>query len=118
MAQNIRRDVGERIPERMPHAGLRRQMDDALDPRIGGAELGNRLTVGDVEALEAEPGLCKQALQSRLLQAHVVVRVQIVHAENFVAARQQRLRDMIADEPGGAGEQGGHARAPLRTRRI
>ena len=46
--------------------------------------------------------------QPRVLQLDVVVVVEVVEADHLVAARQQALRDVHADEAGGAGDEDFH----------
>src|SRR5690606_38080451 len=51
---------------------------------------------------------CAIALQDRtpgVLQGDVVIRVQVVEADNLVTTIEQRFRRMKADEAGGAGDQ-------------
>ena len=43
--------------------------------------------------------------QPRFLQRHVVVVVEIVEADDLIAALEQQLRGVKADEAGGAGDE-------------
>ena len=59
--------------------------------------------------VERKPAPPLQPRQPGLLQADVVVGIEVVQAQHALAAAQQGLGDMVADEPGGAGQQDGHA---------
>jgi len=61
---------------------------------------GERRPVGDVGAMEGEARLTVELGEPRLLQRDVVIVVEIVDRDDGVAARQQRLADMEADEAG------------------
>ena len=54
--------------------------------------------------------LLLQDRETRELQAHVVVVVEVVEADDLVAAREQLLRGVEADEAGGAGDEDLHRR--------
>ena len=76
----------------------------------------DRLTIGHVRRAKCEARLAVQPRQPRLLQPHVVVGVQVVHAQHALAARQQRLGDMIANEARRSGQQDRHSgRATRRS---
>jgi hypothetical protein len=47
--------------------------------------------------------------EASLFQGDVVVRIEIVDANNFVSSRQQPVCSVIADESGGACEQDLHS---------
>ena len=72
-----------------------------------------RRGVGDVELVEPEAPML-QAREAVLLQLHRVVRREVVDADDHVAALEQALRAVHADEPGGAGDQHLHFSAPPR----
>jgi hypothetical protein len=54
-------------------------------------------------------------LQAGQLQARVVVVVEVVDADYLVAAREQNLGDMHADETGRAGDENFHIVHPLMS---
>ena len=56
-----------------------------------------------------------ELLQPRELQVDVVVVVEVVEPDHGVAAREQALRDVHADETGGAGDQDFHSMLPRPT---
>src|SRR6185503_9709630 len=68
---------------------------------------------GDVELVELEAAVL-QACEAVLLQLHRVIRREVDDADHLVAALEQALRAMHADEAGGAGEQHSHLSAPPR----
>src|SRR6266480_4622485 len=90
-------DVRVGILERIAHAGLSRQMNDAIG-RFALEDIFHSSLVGNVDLDEAETVALNQPLQSRLLQGNVVVVVEVVQPPNTVAAREQSLRDMHPDE--------------------
>src|SRR4029077_8115270 len=51
-----------------------------------------------------------QAREPRLLERHVVVRIEVVEPDDFVPAREQALRRVRADEAGGPCDQDLHRR--------
>ena len=73
--------------------------------------------VGEVElARSGSSAGCRRLREPRLLQRHVVVVVEIVEADDFVAALEQPLGDVEADEAGGAGDEEFHEGLSVRTR--
>ncbi len=92
-----------RVRERVAHAGLRRQVDDARE-RVPREQRLHRGAVGEFDPLEREARM-RKPLQPRLLQPRVVVIIQVVDADHRLAARQQALSQVIADEAGSAGDE-------------
>jgi hypothetical protein len=76
--------------------------------RSNSSAIPARSAISSRDSLKARIG--RQARQPRLLEGDIVVVVEIVNADDFVAAREQALADMHADKPGGAGEQDLHGR--------
>ncbi len=103
VAARVRAGVDERVAD----AGLRGEVQHAVEARVG-EQPRDAVGVGDVELLEAEAGQRLELRQPVALQADVVVVVQVVDADDVVAAREQRLRGEEADEPGAAGDQHRH----------
>ena len=66
--------------------------------------------IGKVQLHEAKARILLQALEPRHLQRDVVVVVEVVEPDHFVAARKQLPRGMKADESRGAGDQNLHRR--------
>ena len=56
--------------------------------------------LGTITPNKLEPGQGQQASEARLLQPHVVVRVQVVESDHRIATRQKSFRDVHANEPG------------------
>ena len=109
MTHHVGLHIGVRIDQRVPHPGLRRQVHDRLDVRVRRGQRLHRRAVRDVDLVERESALRRQPVQPRLLQPHVVIRVEVVHPDHRRRRRQHRLGDVVADEPRRAGDQDGHA---------
>jgi hypothetical protein len=92
----------------MSHPGLSREMDDAGQSRVALDQAENPIAVGDIELGEGETGVSPELRQTRLFQFDVVVIVQIVDADDPLAAIEQRLGDMKTDKPGGTREKNRH----------
>src|SRR5438552_9883158 len=90
-------DVRVGILERIAHAGLSRQMNDAIR-WFALEDIFHSFPVGNVDLNEVETVVLGEPRQSCLLQGNVVVVVEVVQPENIVAAREQPLRDMHPDE--------------------
>ena len=81
-------DVGVGVLQRVAHAGLRGQVDDALGREL--AERGvQRRAILQRRPHEPEAGVRQQPVQPRLFQPGVVVAVEVVVSEHFVAALEQ-----------------------------
>ena len=106
-ADDVGVDVGVRILQRIAHAGLRGQMHHAVE-LLACKQLFHAGAVGHVELDEAEAFLRREARQTRLLESWIVVIVEIVETDDFVAARQQNLRYVAADEARSARDQHFH----------
>src|SRR6056297_726885 len=76
---------------------------DALEQR------GHAGAVGDVELLKGKAVAIGQPGQAGLLEAHVVVVVEVVQPDDRVTAVEQPRRQRRANETGGAGDQNPHA---------
>jgi len=68
--------------------------------------------VGDVVLEEAEVGVGLELFQPRQLERGVVVVVEVVDADDLVAALEQDLRDVHADKSSGACDQHFHESSP------
>ena len=106
-------DVGLGVDQRIAHAGLRREMDDATEA-AGFEKLSRRARVGKVETFEPEFRQPLKAGDPRLFQLDVVIGIEIVDARDDRAFGAQALRHVHSDKPGGAGHQ--HAQARERQR--
>ena len=102
--------------EGVAHAGLGRQVDVVGDVRVGLGDACHRRAVGDVGLDEGEAGVLPQLRQPGLLEAGIVVAVQVVDADDGVATLQQAEAGVEADEAGGAGDEHAHGGGSLRVR--
>src|SRR5258707_9356504 len=106
-ADEVRIDVGLGILERVAHARLRREMDHRIE-LLAREERAHRRAIGDVAAYELELSLAREAREPRLLQANVVVIVQVVEAGDALAALGEPQGQGGADEASRAGDQDVH----------
>ena len=97
-------DIGMGMLQRVAHAGLRREMDHHGEATLSEQRLCRR-TVGEVELHKAEVGLALEDIQARFLQLRIVIVVDDIEANDLPAGRQQPLRDVESDKPGGSGDQ-------------
>ena len=79
--------IGVRIINRITHPGLGGKMGDDVETP-GSEQCSQVLARSHVEGQELEIGIRLQTRQSRLLEADVVVGVQIVDTDNLVSANQ------------------------------
>ena len=113
MADQVGLDIGAGVDQAVAHAGLGGEVDDAVGVAAG---FGQRRRIGDVAAHEAEIVVFLQPRQPRFLQRHVVIVVEIVDADDGVAALEQTDRGMHADETGRSCHKYGHGRHSFRVR--
>jgi hypothetical protein len=115
-ADDVGLHVGVRILQRVAHAGLRGEVDDGIEVALLEQVLHHH-AVGDVVLEEAEVGVGFQLFQPREFERRVVVVVEVVDADDLVAAGEQDLRDVHADKAGGTGNEYFHA-VSMGTGRI
>ncbi len=115
-ADQIGVHVGVRILERVTDPGLGRQMHHPLRP-VTGKQRRHRAAVRHVHALVGKAGLPEQSLQPGLLQADVVIVVEVIDTNDFVTPCQQPPGHMEADEPRASRYQNPHAPLLRRSRR-
>src|SRR5438105_15384603 len=111
MPDEVGLDVGLRVFQAVADASLRAEVDDTVDlERIGDAL--QRLSVGEIHAFEtnAIAKLLLQLRHPRLLQARIIIIVEIVDADDLVAAFEQCPRYGSADEPRSPSNQYRHRR--------
>src|SRR5277367_430670 len=77
---------------------------------LPGEQLLHGLAVRDIEFREAKRRIAQQNLEARPFQLRVVVRVEVVEPDHFVAALEQQPRGMETDETGRAGHEHFHNR--------
>ena len=118
LAHHVGLHVGVRVHQGMAHSGLGREMDDPGDRlALRRHRRGHRLAVGDIGAHEVKVPVGFQQGEPGLFEAHVVVGVHVIHAEDALAAREQRPADVEADEAGGPGHEDRHRAGYPRKRR-
>jgi hypothetical protein len=100
-------EIGLRVLDREAHARLGAEMDDALEAALG-EEPGHAVAVGEVEPFEAEAIMAVEAGEPRLLQGGIVIIVEIVDADDLVAAFEQDPGRLVADEAGRSRHQNAH----------
>jgi hypothetical protein len=109
--------VGERVVDRVAHAGLGGQVDDALGA-AGADQLHHRRVVGDVQADHGEARPAVETGGAGGLEGRVVVVVEDVDADHRLAAVEQALGHVHADETRGAGDDDrrvAHAPRPIEA---
>ena len=84
-------DVRAGILDRIAHAGLGREMHHGIETALR-EQPGDAFPVDDVDFFKFETGVGAQARQPRLFQTDVVIVVEVVNADDAVAARQQPQR--------------------------
>ena len=97
-------DVGLRILQRVSDARLRGEMHDAIGT-LALEDVPESALIGIVDCFVLKPVATNQSGKARSLQRDIVVVVQIVDADNRVAAREQLRRDVRADESGASGDE-------------
>jgi hypothetical protein len=100
-------DVDARVPgrvlDRLAHIDLRREVEDDVGPRRG-EHAAHPVRVADVGLLEA------RAARERGGEVLALAGGQVVDDQDLVAAIEQRVDEVRADEAGAAGDQGTHGR--------
>ncbi|MNN59508.1 hypothetical protein D3C81_1746270 [compost metagenome] len=96
--------IGKGVVQRIAHPGLGPQVDHPIEP-LAGKERRHGGAIGEIAPLEAKSGQWQQQCQPCLLQADLVVVVEVVEADHLMAVATEPLRHMEADEAGGAGDQ-------------
>src|SRR5579862_1471090 len=99
-------DVGIRIDGRMGDAGLRGKMQHVAEV-LPGKQRGHRAAVREIALMEMERRAVLELGQPRLLQARVVIGVEVVEAMNGPTVGKEPARQMKANEAGSAGHKNG-----------
>ena len=100
-------DVGVRVVDAVAHPGLRGEMNDA-DWTVGCKQLGQNVPVLEVGGDKLEAVLPGEAGQPALLQADVVIGIEVVETDHAFAAGEQALGHMKADEACDTGKKDRH----------
>ena len=106
-ARDIRIDIGVRIDQRVTDTGLCGEMDHPVWLVLGEQSInGDAILQTGLD--ESEAGARRQFRKPGLLQCHVIVGIEIVEADDLVAAVQQRLGRVKSDETRNAGDEDFH----------
>jgi hypothetical protein len=109
VADQIGLDIGPRIFDRVAHPGLGAEVDDPVEAGAVQCPL-ERFVVREVR-LDRGKGLAVVAAELGIpvaLQGDAVIIVEIVDSCDLVAAAQETVGDVMADEAGGAGDEDLH----------
>ena len=106
-ADDVGVDVGMRVFHPVANPGLSGEVNDPLWTPLG-EQLLHTSTVGEVQFVEGEALAPLKLGEAGMLQLYVVIGIEIVEADNLIAAVEQRLCGMVTDEAGGAGDQHTH----------
>ena len=102
-AHEIRLGIVMGSREGMPHPHFGGEVDHALRLMFCEQAVQRRL-VRDVAPNEGERVLLLKLGQPRLLEADVIVVIEVVEPDHFIAAVEQCRRRMESDETGGASD--------------
>ena len=98
-ADHIGVDVALRVLDAVADAGLGPEVDDAAR-RMLGEQRPHAVAVGEVEGVVDVVRLRLEPLEPGVFECRVVVVVEVVDADHRLAARQQALGGVEADEAG------------------
>jgi len=93
-------DIGHRVLQRIPNAGLRGQVYDTVK-FFCGKQRCHLLPIGDIHLDESEVRIFAEVAEATLLQIDVVIIVEIVDANDLIASLQQAQPNAHADKAGG-----------------
>ena len=100
-AGDIAGDVDVGVFGGVADAGLGGKMHDPLGLVLGEGGL-DRSAIGEISGDMGVAGQRQQPIQPRLFQSRVVIVVEVVEADDLLAAGQQDLGNVGADEAGSA----------------
>jgi hypothetical protein len=92
-------DIGLRLIDRMPNAGLRRKMDHP-GKSVFCEQVGGRRPVCEVDLLEGEARIAAQNAETSALQGGIIVAVDVVQSDDAAPIIEQPTRNMKTDEAG------------------
>ena len=98
-ARQIGVDVRGRIDQRVTHPRLRGKMHHRVEA-VAGKQLRHGRAIGDIDFQERKIRAGAQACEAGLLEAHVVIVVQVVDTAHHVAARDEAHAKRVADKAG------------------
>ena len=100
----VRLHKGPGVLNACPYPGARRQVDDGVKFALKDRRLRiENLAVRNVASDELETSQSLQLTQAKLLHAHIVGIVQVIHAGNGMPLLDQHFTDPAPDKPGRAG---------------
>ena len=108
VADEIGPDVGEGMVDRVAHARLSGEMHHVVNVRVCSQRLVHGLSLGDVELEKGEGRVALKPGKPRFLERDFVVIIQVVETDHRLASGDQGFAQVIADEPGSAGDENGH----------
>jgi hypothetical protein len=103
----VRVHVGLGVRQRIPDAGLSREVNDPGRP-VPLEQVWHPVAVTDVQWLEHEPGEWRELGEARALEVWVVVLAEVVDADDSLAVREKSPGDVEANESGRSGDEDGH----------
>jgi hypothetical protein len=106
-AHQVAVDVGVRVLQGVAHASLGCEVDNALERRFC-EQARKAVAVGYIQFDEAEMRMRAQARQPVFFQGGIVIVIEIVDSNYFVATRKQAFNRMHADETCGSGNKDFH----------
>lgn len=101
-AHDVAVDIGLGVGQGVPHAGLGGQVHDPLNG-LARKQSGHGCAVGQIQLEESEPLEGRELSQPCFLEAHVIIVIEVIKAQDDLAALQEPSGDMVADEAGRAG---------------
>jgi hypothetical protein len=116
-APDIGVDISVRMLQRIAHAGLRGEMDDALRLLLG-EDRAHDFLVGEVGLDEMKSVAPRQPREARLFERDIIIGAHIVEPNDLIAAIEQPGRRVKTDEAGGAGDQNAHVTVALPLRPL
>jgi hypothetical protein len=108
LALDVGLDIGERLGQRVSHSRLGGEVDDRLDIGMALDQRGQRRRIGDIDRLEGKSFSAFEPRQPGVLQCDIVIGVEVVDADDPLAAIEQVLRDMKPDKARAARDQEDH----------
>ena len=111
MADEVRLHISLRVLDAVADPRLRAQMNDAFELVCVGKPL-ERFGVGEIDSFEAEAVavLTQEIVEPRLLERRIVIVIEVVDADDVVAALEEGTRSSRADEPRGSSNENSHGR--------
>ena len=106
-ADDIAVYVGVRVLDRVAHAGLGGQVDDLVETLVGEQLVNSRL-ICQVDSPHVERVIPREDVRPRLFEADVVIIIEIIEPDDRIAAIEQTLRRVKADETGSPGDEDLH----------